>query len=254
MKLILFFKALVVGEVKKRLAVSVGSEKALMVYKSMVKDLMSALAPLYPITVPYVSPDENKAIARFENILRKPVRKQSEGDLGDKMYNAFYEVFREGAEKAVLIGSDIPHIEKSLIMDFFDRLVDFPAVIGPSVDGGYYLIGFRKDSLTKSLFEGIRWGTDKVFEETQQRMENSGITFFIGEKLRDIDTIEDLRIVLENEVCRALLPRVCATAKKVLNRYERRTQWQANPCGRAVHSAGTVDLSIHEPDRREAFS
>ena len=253
MKLILFFKTLVAGEVKTRLALSVGSEKALIVYRSMVEDLMSALAPLDPIIVPYVSPDENKALARFENILRKPVRKQSEGDLGDKMYNAFYEVFGEGAEKAVLIGSDIPHIEKTLIMAFFDKLDDFPAVIGPSVDGGYYLIGFRKDSLKKSFFEGIRWGTDKVFEETKRRMENSGTTLFIGEKLRDIDTIEDLGIVLENEAWRALLPRVCAAAEKVLNRYERRAQRQVNPRGRAVPSVGTADMSARGLDGREVF-
>jgi uncharacterized protein len=216
MKLILFFKALVMGEVKKRLARSVGNEKAFIVYRSMVEDLVSALAPLDAISVPYVSPENKKALAHFERILRKPVREQSEGDLGDKMYSAFSDVFCEGAHKAVLIGSDIPHIEKSLIMDFFDKLDDFPAVVGPTLDGGYYLIGFRRDSLTKALFEGIRWGTDKVFEETKRRAENSGITFFIGEKLRDIDTVEDLRIVLENEAGRALLPRVFEAAKTML--------------------------------------
>jgi hypothetical protein len=80
------------------------------------------------------------------------------------------------------------------IEEAFASLKEKDAVIGPSLDGGYYLIGFRDEKFSPQVFKGILWSTERVFEETMKILEREGLTIHTLKPLRDIDTIDDLRI------------------------------------------------------------
>ncbi len=97
-------------------------------------------------------------------------------------------------KRVVLIGSDIPDLSLEFIEEAFTSLQEKDAVIGPSLDGGYYLIGFKKETFSPRVFEGIRWSTESVFEKTLEVLEREGLTVHTLQPLRDIDTVGDLRI------------------------------------------------------------
>ena len=113
-------------------------------------------------------------------------------NLGEKMKNAFIEAFSMKFERVLLVGSDIPDLPLEFIDEAFKSLDEKDAVIGPSVDGGYYLIGFKDKTFLPRAFEKIPWGTERVFDETMKVLENQKLTVHALQPLRDIDTIDDL--------------------------------------------------------------
>lgn len=120
---------------------------------------------------------------------------QKHGDLGQRMRAAFRHSFAAGAGKAVLIGCDIPDIDTKLLACAFAALQNSPVVIGPSHDGGYYLIGMDAgvaDRLYPLLFAGIAWSTPEVFADSCERLANAAFLPAVLPILRDIDTPEDL--------------------------------------------------------------
>ncbi len=92
--------------------------------------------------------------------------------------------------KAIIIGSDCPEINSPLIQNAFKDLHEFDAVIGPTPDGGYYLLGLK--TLHHELFENIPWSTDQVFNKTIEKMQSLELRFKILDELSDLDTKEDL--------------------------------------------------------------
>ena len=108
------------------------------------------------------------------------------------MKNAFRDTFFRGAMHAVLIGSDMPDLPGSFIDEAFVSLKHHDAVLGPSHDGGYYLIGFRSDSFLPEAFDGIKWSTPVVFEQTLSILDASKYRVHMLQKHRDIDTFDDL--------------------------------------------------------------
>ena len=74
----------------------------------------------------------------------------------------------------------------------------FPMVLGPSVDGGYYLIGFQRERFDASLFRGIEWSTERVLEQTLDKARSRGLLCQLGAELQDVDTIEDLESLLSS--------------------------------------------------------
>ena len=115
---------------------------------------------------------------------------QKGNNLGLKMANAFATVFNAGYKKVNIIGTDAPAINPGLIDDAFTRLDKYDAVIGPSDDGGYYLLGLNKNN--RDLFENIEWSTNIVFEKTIEKLNNMKMSFYRLEELTDIDTEDDL--------------------------------------------------------------
>ncbi|MEE4608369.1 MAG: TIGR04282 family arsenosugar biosynthesis glycosyltransferase, partial [Desulfobacteraceae bacterium] len=96
-------------------------------------------------------------------------RSQGEGDIGARMAGALAAAFAEGSATAVLIGTDIPDLSTVILAEAFQRLADHDIVIGPAADGGYYLIGVRRErfaELAPRLFQGIAWGTENVLRDT----------------------------------------------------------------------------------------
>lgn len=116
---------------------------------------------------------------------------QEGSTLGERMTNAFQTVFSMGFKKAVLVGSDIPHIQPHHFCDAFLALEDSNLVFGPTVDGGYYLVGMN--ALHKKIFaDSLKWGNLSVLEATCRIANEGGLTVALIEKQRDIDTVADL--------------------------------------------------------------
>lgn len=122
---------------------------------------------------------------------------QVDGDLGKKMRTAFCQAFAEDVQSAVLIGSDIPDISVDHLEQAFAALMSKPVVIGPSEDGGYYLIGLVAEHaahLLPLLFEAMKWSTDDLFATTRERLVKSGYDAAVLPTLRDIDLPADLSL------------------------------------------------------------
>jgi uncharacterized protein len=186
--LIIFVRNLVYGNVKTRLAATIGNDKALEVYKGLIAHTQFVTGHLPFDKIVYYS-DYIGTFDAWNNGYRKA--KQQGRDLGERMKNAFEDVFRQGYAKAVIIGTDCPLLTQELIHDAFNKLNDFDIVIGPAVDGGYYLLGMKK--LYPGLFTNIQWSTDTVFNDTIAACTHH--SYCLLPLLRDIDKEEDLEYV-----------------------------------------------------------
>ncbi|WP_017306087.1 TIGR04282 family arsenosugar biosynthesis glycosyltransferase [Spirulina subsalsa] len=115
---------------------------------------------------------------------------QSQGDLGQRMAEAFRQAFQEGQERVLIIGIDCPGLTQTILEQGFRALQHHDLVIGPAEDGGYYLIGLNR--LIPELFQGIAWGTDRVFAQTGEIAQGLGCAIATLPQLPDIDTPQDL--------------------------------------------------------------
>lgn len=119
-------------------------------------------------------------------------QQQSSGDLGQRMKSAFEQSFDIGSNKVVIIGTDCPELNSTVLFQAFELLNYCDLVLGPALDGGYYLIGLSR--LIPELFQGINWGTSEVFKQTIEvaRQLNLKVGYLLP--LNDIDRPEDLPI------------------------------------------------------------
>lgn len=116
---------------------------------------------------------------------------QSKGDLGDRMKQAFQLGFDQGCDRIVMIGTDCPAIDKALIDRAFLALNKIEVVFGPAIDGGYYLIGLRKQ--ISELFSTIEWSTASVLQDSLTIVKDLDLSYELLEILPDIDRPEDLQ-------------------------------------------------------------
>lgn len=180
------------GGIKSRLRPDLDDEFILSLYESFVLDLQETLRRGgYPCRVFFTPADGRGEItSRFGRCDAIP---QIGADLGERMGNAFRRCFADGFTAVVVIGSDIPDLPLEILAEAFAALDSRGAVIGPAVDGGYYLIGFTKQMFAPGVFEGISWSTDAVFPETMARLERAGVGVHRLPCWHDIDTPDDLR-------------------------------------------------------------
>ena len=189
---LLFIKSPEKGKVKSRLAKAIGEDAALDVYKCLVWNTLENLkGGKYPFRLCFYPPDSSAIIKKWlgDTYDYAP---QHGRDLGEKMKSAFVQAFSDVVEKVLLIGSDIPDLSISLVDEAFNALDTSDAVIGPAHDGGYYLIGFNRDSFLPDIFQGIAWSTDSVFYQTMKVFGKSALTVHLMKVLRDVDTFDDL--------------------------------------------------------------
>lgn len=190
--ILLFIKAPVKGQVKSRLAAVLGAEAALELYRCFTLDILDTSKKTgHPCTVFYYPTDAVVAVSSWLGPGYRCIPQEG-GDLGLRMANAFATIFSEGAGQAILIGSDLPDLSKDILTAAFRSLDDHDAVLGPARDGGYYLIGFRRDTFRSDVFHGIEWSTDRVFTDTVATFKRLGMRFSFAPEWRDVDTIEDL--------------------------------------------------------------
>ena len=117
---------------------------------------------------------------------------QPDGNLGKRMEEVFDRAFEEGYEKAVIIGADSPSLPAEWVQQAFENLGSGDLVLGPTYDGGYYLIGLRRPR--PSLFKGIKWSTAEVLPRTLDIVEREGIPLHLLPPWNDLDTPESFAI------------------------------------------------------------
>lgn len=182
---IVFVKNIKLGTVKTRLAKTIGDYGAFEVYTELVKITEKATAALDIDKRIYFS---NAIVdSQWHNDFKAV---QYGEDLGQRMYNAFKDGFEAGYKKIVLIGSDLPDINKHHIQKGIEALDQNTAVFGPAEDGGYYLIGLSQ--LIPEIFNNKPWSQSHLLKETLQELQSLNTSVGTLEPLNDIDTFEDL--------------------------------------------------------------
>jgi len=127
----------------------------------------------------------------FRRCYGKPCFEQKGEDLGQRLFNALGHLFEMGYEYAAAVGSDIPGLDSRIAGSALAALKRADLVIGPSTDGGYYLIGMREPR--SELFKDIPWSTEGVLKSTVTKARQMGMSMEILDILDDIDTPEDLK-------------------------------------------------------------
>jgi len=186
------------GTVKTRLADSIGHKEATSLYQCFLEDMIKKLRRLNIPFFIYFTPSNKKE--DFEqmfgnNLTYSP---QIGDDLGERLYNGFTISMNMGYTSAIALATDIPDLPESILNEAVLKLEEYDSVIGPSIDGGYYLIGLRKNAVTKNLFQGITWSTENVYEETLKKIEEEKITCYSLPHWGDVDTLDDLKRLLSS--------------------------------------------------------
>jgi uncharacterized protein len=184
-QLIIFAKNPILGQVKTRLAATVGNKKALEVYQQLLAHTNKISASINAKKSVYYSEFIEQEDQWKSSIYDKKL--QEGDDLGVRMKNAFQQ---HPKRKAVLIGTDCPGLSATIIDQAFEALSFVDVVIGPAEDGGYYLIGMNQ--LEESLFQDVTWSSSEVLNETVNKINKKKLSFLLLKTLSDVDTEKDL--------------------------------------------------------------
>lgn len=195
--LIVYAKRPLPGYAKTRLGAKIGLEESAGVYARFLYRCLLELVELdrdeLSIELSLAASDD---IAFFELAFPEfQVNAQIESDLGQRFTHSFRTAFENGAEAVVVIGTDIPDLDRSILQSAFAALDKKDVVIGPDMDGGYYLIGTRKKTAT--LFQDIDWSSEFVFQQTEKLIQAQGLSMQHLPTLSDVDTEVDYRRWLE---------------------------------------------------------
>ena len=183
------------GKTKTRLIPAIGAQKAADFQRQMTEHTMKTVAQTqtdvdFQINIFFNGGSQDL----MQNWLgtQYSYQPQEDGDLGQKMYSAFEDNFKQGSQQVVIIGIDCPSLSSQILSEAFSALEDNQMVIGGADDGGYYLLGLSQ--LEKSLFENINWGTSEVFSKTMTIAQNLNYKIYQLPVLKDIDRPEDLKL------------------------------------------------------------
>ena len=186
---IVFVKNPELGKVKTRLAATVGDKEALSIYHKLLEYTRGVLLDLeetqrFVFYSSFIDDGDDWSNANFHKYIQEGL------DLGQRMSTAFKLIF-EKCDKVVIIGSDCTQLKSSHINSAFDFLESKDMVIGPSHDGGYYLLGLNKHN--PFLFQNIEWSSASVLKETLDKADHLNLQYTMLEELSDIDNEEDWR-------------------------------------------------------------
>ena len=191
--LILFLKYPELRKVKRRIAASLGDDFAFGLYTAFIKDLLAMAGFVGADKILAIDGPAGALIASLDFDTGYSVIRQNGKDIGVRMLNTFIYVFNSGYKNAVLIGSDLPSLPAALVENAFAALNTTDAAIGRSTDGGYYIIGFRKETCSPDYFKGITWSTSSVFQRTVEKFSRSKKSVYILPEWIDIDDHNDLK-------------------------------------------------------------
>ena len=191
--LIIFTRYPEPGKTKTRLIPVLGADGAARFQRQMTQQTLAQVKELKafrPLSVEVHFAGGNQQL--MQDWLGSDIiyRQQSEGDLGRRMALAFKESFSAGMTGVVIIGTDCPDLNAQLMVKAFHALEQNDLVLGPALDGGYYLIGLRR--LIPELFTGISWSTAEVLEQTIRIAQRLDLAIAFLPLLNDIDRPEDL--------------------------------------------------------------
>jgi rSAM/selenodomain-associated transferase 1 len=188
-----FAKAPVSGRVKTRLALEIGPAAAAAVYRRLGRQVVAAAAGAgYRTTVWFAPPGSRDAVrAWLDGLGVAAFCPQVGGNLGTRLLHAFGRSFAAGDRAVVIVGTDAPGVDRHIVAAGFRTLRARDLVLGPSLDGGYYLIGLTAPQ--PELFRAIPWSTRDVLRQTEARARALGLSVGLLTPLRDVDRAEDAR-------------------------------------------------------------
>ena len=199
---IVFVKVPVPGQVKTRLIPYLSPEQAASLYQAFLVDWCNALSTISTAhrVIAYTPPEGLDALQTL--IGKDPVYiPQVGGSLGERLIAAARWACDQGYTKFLFVGSDSPTLPTQYVERAFDLLESRDIVIGPSVDGGYYLIGFSKHGALLSvptIFEGIAWSTDVVFRQTLEKIQEINAKLGLLPPWYDVDTPAGLQLLQDH--------------------------------------------------------
>jgi uncharacterized protein len=188
--LLIFIKNPALGKVKTRLARTVGDVAALAIYEELSAITRQNAFLLRGVNrLLFYSDFVDNSDAWANDTFQKDL--QIAGDLGKKMQHAFETAFQKGNKKAVIIGSDCPTLTTAILEQAFENLDNHDFTVGPSTDGGYYLLGIRAGVDCAPLFQNIEWSTAAVLPTTLARITEGGYSYALLPELTDVDEEKD---------------------------------------------------------------
>lgn len=193
---IVFAKNPIPNHVKTRLIPRLSAEQAAALYRAFLTDWCETLSELSTIDLIVAYTPEGSQ-ADLQAIIGDAVTyiPQIGDGLGERLTSATHWASEEGYEKIIITGSDSPTVPLTYISQAVDALDTCDIVVGPSVDGGYYLIGFSTQNISTVvpfIYEGIAWSTKHVFQQTVERIEKINAKLNLLPVWYDVDTPEDL--------------------------------------------------------------
>lgn len=189
--ILLFVKWPEPGRVKTRLGKTIGMEEAASVYRLLAEAVCRGIPPEMEVRILCEPAERLPDLLHWLGPLLPHVsaRPQARGDLGSRLVHGFSEAFADGYARVAAIGSDCVEISHAIYRQVWESLDSHELVLGPSEDGGYYLIGLQKHA--PELFHRIRWSTPSVLGETLERASSLSFSFELLPILPDVDTEED---------------------------------------------------------------
>ena len=195
------------GEVKTRLARSIGARAAVELYRTLLDHTVAvAVTSGYEVRLSLAS-DPLEAPTR-----EHPWEVQPSGDLGHRLRGSFERAFERGVHHVVIVGSDSPEVTPNHVRQAADALHNADVVLGRATDGGYWLVGQRDPGA--DLFRDIPWSVDSTLERTLERARRLDLEVCELEELIDLDTVEDLVEALSRG---RMTPRVEQAVRRALS-------------------------------------
>ena len=186
-------KAPIPGTVKTRLAPPLTLEQAADLSRALLLDQLEHLTELEDAEL-YVAFAPSDAMSLIASMVPAGYRcfPHRGGDLGERMSQVFTELRRRGHRSLIMIGSDLPPVPLDTFHLGFAQLSagEKRVVLGPSLDGGYYLVGMNQP--VPEVFSGMTWSHDQVLAETVQRLTRLGIDFTLLPQWFDVDKVSDI--------------------------------------------------------------
>lgn len=186
--LLIFIKNPEKGRVKTRLAQTLGEDKALAIYRKLLKITKSVTDQLNVHREVWYSRFIEKNDIWSDGPYKKKLQRGE--DLGARMKGAFQEAFANSSGKVAIIGSDCDELNPRILRQAFQVLEEHEVVVGPSQDGGYYLLGMAE--FYPALFDRKNWSTPAVCKQTIQQLNEMNVSYRLLPELNDIDTEQDL--------------------------------------------------------------
>ncbi|MBC7855275.1 MAG: TIGR04282 family arsenosugar biosynthesis glycosyltransferase [Pirellulaceae bacterium] len=180
------------GAVKTRLAASIGNEAAAALHRHFVQTLLNRFQNIADRQILCFTPADSADSFRLLRLGCWTLEAQASGNLGTRMQHYFSAALAvPDSPCVVLIGSDSPDLPLEYVAEAFNKLRDFPVVVGPTVDGGYYLIGLSQT--VPPIFDNIPWSTPEVWPQTIARLAAAKIPYHLLPPWYDVDDIAGLR-------------------------------------------------------------
>ncbi|HET6751621.1 MAG TPA: TIGR04282 family arsenosugar biosynthesis glycosyltransferase [Actinomycetes bacterium] len=183
----------VAGLAKTRLVPALGAAGAARAASAMLADTLAAVrasgAEPWLCFAPVEARERLRRLAPGFGLLA-----QASGDLGDRLAACLADLLGAGADRVAIVGADTPHIPAASYRRAFALLDEADIVLGPALDGGYYLVAAKASR--PELFVGVPMGTEVVLTETLTRATRGGLLVAMLSPLRDLDRVEDLAAAL----------------------------------------------------------